>query len=91
MGLDTIDISSKTFKISCQKTIKVVALISFEILSNFEFKWGNYENSYKALVDSKLEPIRIYEFGKDLICSLCRLSSYFIKSKIFPFSNFFNN
>ena len=40
---------------------------SLEILSNFEFKWGNYENSYKALLDAELEPLMVYQFGKELI------------------------
>ena len=31
MGLETIDSSSNAFKINCQKTIRVVILISLEI------------------------------------------------------------
>ena len=40
---------------------------SLEILSNFEFKWGNYEDSYNTLLKSNTEPMKMYQFGKDLV------------------------
>ncbi len=40
---------------------------SLEILSNFEFKWENYEDSYNTLLKSNTEPMKMYQFGKDLV------------------------